>query len=289
MKIAITGANGFLAGYLAQELINQGNKVILLSRESGSLFGVPYTVTDYSTESLTNIFGGRGITGIAHLASSRKQSDSLSFYQDLIDMTDTLYKAAEQAGIRNIVHTSSISVYSGENMPFTEEQVPAPKTVYGLYKLTCEYLGEIMNKSQDMRIKNVRLAHLYGANENNNYMINRFLRQAFAHERLSVHCVSVAKREMMYTKDAARAVRIALEHENISGTFNTGSGEALTNEEIARTICTVMSPELTVALGTEKETIPSSYMSSQKAEDLLGFKAQYKMLDAVKEIMEDMR
>ena len=173
-------------------------------------------------------------------------------------------------------------------MPYTEEQAPSPKSMYGLYKLTCEYLGEMMNKSHDMRIKNIRLAHLYGANENNNYMINRFFRQAYAHEQLSVPCVSISKREMMYTKDAARAVRIALEHEEESGIFNTGSEEALTNEEIAKTICSVMSPEMTVAVGKEKETIQSSYMNSHKAEKILGFKAQYKMFDAVKEIMEDM-
>lgn len=288
MRIAITGGNGFLAGYLTKDLISHGSEVVLLSREAGSRFDIPYIVTDYSAESLNRIFSEMGITGIAHLASSRKPAESLSFYQDLMDMTDVLYKSACQAGIRNIVHTSSISVYSGDEMPYTEEQIPSPKSMYGLYKLNCEYFGEMMNKTQDMRIKNIRLAHLYGANENNNYMINKFFRQAFAHEQLYVHCVSVAKREMMYAKDAARAVRIALDHEEILGTFNTGSGEALTNEEIAKTICSVMSPEMTVSIGTEKEKIQSSYMSSQKAESVIGFKAQYKMLDAVKEIMEDM-
>ena len=92
----------------------------------------------------------------------------------------------------------------------------------------------------------------------------------------------------MYTKDAARAICLALEHVDLSGVFNIGSGEALTNEEIAKTICFVMSPEMTVLVGNEKENIFSSYMDSQYAEKKIGFRAHYSLLDAVKEIMRDM-
>lgn len=58
MKIVITGANGFLAGYITSDLLNHGNEVVLLSREAGNRFGIPYTVTDYSEDSLKDIFRG---------------------------------------------------------------------------------------------------------------------------------------------------------------------------------------------------------------------------------------
>lgn len=287
MRIAITGGNGFLAGYLTKELLDKGHEVVLLSREPGCRFEIPYVVTDYSMESLNRIFG-KGCDGIAHLASSRKVADNLTFYSGLIEMTNNLYLSAKEAGINNIVYTSSISVYSGKDLPYKECQVASPKNMYGLYKLTCEQLGELFNRSYGMKVKNLRLAHLYGANENNNYMINKFFRQAYKHEQLIVNCVSIARREMMYTKDAARAIRLALEHKDLTGVFNTGSGEALTNEEIAKTICSVMSPEMTVLVGDEKESIVSSFMDSQYAEKELGFKAQYPLLEAVEEIMRDM-
>lgn len=288
MKIAITGGNGFLAGYLTKELLENGYDVVLLSREPGCKYEIPYVVTDYSMESLHKIFE-KGCDGIAHLASSRKVAGNLAFYSDLIEMTNNLYLSAKEAGIKNIVYTSSISVYSGQEFPYKEVQAASPKNMYGLYKLTCEQLGELFNRSHGLKVKNLRLAHLYGANENNNYMINKFFRQAYRHEQLFVNCESIARREMMYTKDAARAIRFALEHMDVSGVFNVGSGEALTNEEIAKTICSVMSPEMTVLVGKEKENILSSYMDSQNAEKVLGFKAQYHLLEAVKEIMIDMR
>ena len=286
MKVAITGGNGFLAGYLTNELTARGHQVVLLSRASGERNGISFTVTDYSLENLIGIFCG--VDAVAHLASSRKVADEFGYYSDLIRATENICKAAESTGAANIVYTSSISVYSGERLPYTESDPPAPGNRYGLFKLVCEHIGT-MYANKGLNVKNLRLAHLYGANEKNDYMINRFFRQAFAHERLSVHCKSVARREMLYTKDAARAIAIALEHADVSGTFNIVSKEALTTEEIAETICSVMSPELKVELGDAKETISSSFMDGSKAAAILGYEPSYTFEEAVKEIARDMR
>ena len=287
MKVAITGGNGFLAGYLIDELLSKGHRVVLLSRGDGERKGIPFTATDYSEDSLRGVLS-EDTDALVHLASSRVVEKSLDHYADLIKTTENLYGAALDAGVRNIVYSSSISVYSGECLPYSEQMPPAPGNMYGLYKLICEMIGNMYAK-KGLRVKNLRLAHLYGANEKNDYMINRFFRQAYAHEQLSVFCKSTAKRDMLYTKDAARAICLALEHGELDGTFDIGSEAPLTNEEIAKTICSVMSPELEVAVGDALETISSSFMDCSKAKALLGYVPAYSFEEATREILDDMR
>lgn len=48
--------------------------------------------------------------------------------------------------------------------------------MYGVSKLVCEYIGNIYFRKKGFCIKNLRFVYLYGFNEKNNYMINRFFR-----------------------------------------------------------------------------------------------------------------
>lgn len=289
MKVAVTGGNGFLAGYLNRELKAKGiDSIFLVRSQNKDNMTSDFTVTDYSFKSLSEIFLRGGVNAIVHLAGPRVVAQDLSFYNSFFDLTRNLYEAAGSNGITNIVCASSISVYSGKP-PYSEESIPQPGNTYGLSKVIVEHIGNIYASSKGLKVKNLRFAHLYGANEKNNYMINKFFRQAYHHEQIIVNGRSAARREMMYAKDAALAVVAALEHGGCSGTYNAGSSDFLTNEDIAKTICGGMSPELHVQVGEKQETIQPSYMDSERIWREIGFKARYTLESALPEIYMDMK
>lgn len=223
-----------------------------------------------------------------HLAGPRVIALDLSFYNSFFEMTKNLYETADSNGITNIVCASSISVYSGEP-PYSEDSIPQPENTYGLSKVIVEHIGNIYAFSKGLKVKNLRFAHLYGANEKSNYMINKFFREAYHHEQIIVNGKSAARREMMYAKDAALAVVTALEYGGCSGVYNAGSGDFLTNEDIAKAICIGMSPELHVQIGEKPETIQPSYMDSEKIYREMGFKARCTLESALPEIYMDMK
>ena len=286
MKVAVTGGTGFLGQHVVEKLRKNGDDVVILSRKS-----LPGTIqTDYSIESLTPIFND--VDAIVHLAAKRGSQGKKREFQDNEVLTQTLYDAALENNIKNVVYASTISVYSGEEtLPWSEKTLPRPPLMYGVSKLTCEMIGNLYNDKNGMRIKNLRLAHLYGPNEQNNYMINLFFRQAFKNEILTLNTQSTAKREFLYVKDAAEAIIKALKRPSQKGTYNIGSDVILTNEEVADKINQVFinHDHLEVVHPDRPDTSVSSYMDNQLAEAVLDFKPQYTFEQALLEIFKDLK
>ncbi|WP_339210616.1 NAD(P)-dependent oxidoreductase [Aeribacillus sp. FSL K6-8210] len=287
MRIAVTGGTGFLGKHVVEYIKKENNIPVVITRNiiDNSRNDYEYRVSDYSkTDLIDKLFD---VDAVVHLAAKRGSQGMISEFHDNEILTQNLYEACCELNITNIVYASSISVYSDEKLlPWTEEQPPAPKLMYGVSKLACEYIGNIYSEKKGLHVKNLRFAHLYGFNEKNNYMINLFMRQAFHHEQLVLHAKSVAKREFLYAKDAAKAVVCTLKQSTLSGTFNVGSGEALTNYDVATQINTIFENEgnLLIEDPTADEGISSSYMDSSKAKTILKFSPDYTFSEALAEI-----
>lgn len=292
MKIAVLGGTGFLGGYVIDKLREENKIPVVLTRReiNKKVKNCEYRITDYSKEDLINKLND--IDGVVHLAAKRGSTGNVSEFHDNETLTQNLYDVCSQLNITNIVYASTISVYSDiDCLPWDEGHIPSPKLMYGVSKITCEYIGNIYSSKKGLNVKNLRFAHLYGFNEKNNYMINRFFRQAFNKQQIVIETQSIAKREFLYAKDAAKAICCALQKKDISGTFNIGSGVALTNYEVGNIIndnfdnkenIIIKNPDL-------KENIEPSYMDSKKADIELGFTTDYTFEEAVKEIFELMK
>lgn len=292
MRIAITGGSGFLGNYVMKLLIRENHNPIILTRQDNKNNNddYEYIVTDYSKSDLLDKLSN--IDAIVHLAARRGSQGLISEFHDNEILTQNLYETCYERNIKNIVYASSISVYSDEkSLPWTEEVLPSPALMYGISKMVNEHIGNMYSAKKNLNIKNLRFAHLYGFNEKNNYMINRFFRQAFHGEQLVLHNKSVARREFLYAKDAAKAILCALEQYDLSGTFNIGSGEALTNFDVAYEVNKVFKNQgnLRVINQDGKENIDSSYMDSNKAKKVLGFTTDYNFSDALHEIYSLMK
>ncbi|WP_455537643.1 NAD-dependent epimerase/dehydratase family protein [Terrisporobacter sp.] len=292
MKIAVLGGTGFLGGYVVDKLKKENNiPVVLTRREINETFEkCQYRMTDYTKEDLIDKLSD--IDAVVHLAAKRASTGNISEFHDNETLTQNLYDACVELNIKNIVYASTISVYSDEAcLPWNEDNLPCPKLMYGVSKITCEYIGNIYSSKKGLNIKNLRFAHLYGFNEKNNYMINRFFRQAFNKQQLVIENKSISKREFLYAKDAAKAIYYALKKKDIAGTFNIGSGAALTNYEVANMINNNFNNKDNIIIKNPnvKENIEPSYMDSSKAKLELGFEADYAFEKAVGEIYELMK
>src|SRR5438105_1894403 len=132
MKVLITGATGLLGGHLIQELQQRGDQIraLVLPVENAEKLiaqGVEVVRGDV-TDATTLAPAVKGIEIILHLAGMMGVDRPLADYR-LVNVTGTenLYRAAQVAGVRRFVHTSSHTVYGlGYGRFLTEEDELRP-------------------------------------------------------------------------------------------------------------------------------------------------------------------
>lgn len=280
-KIAITGGTGFLGGFVIERLKNEGTKFVILTRSEAQ--NENYVQTDYSFESLSNVLAN--VDTVIHLAFSRKPSSLLTSYFEDINNTENLYRACVANSINNIIFASSISVYSDvSKIPWNESEKNSPSSMYGLAKIVCEELGNKYNLDFNLKVKNLRLAHLFGPSENNKYMINVFMDKAYKGEEITVNPCETVYREFLYVKDAANAIVESSKHPDLIGTFNIGNQEVLNNIEVAQKINNIFGNKSKIIINRSLPKITkSSRMNSEKAMNTF-FIPQYNFSTALEDI-----
>lgn len=165
-KILITGGAGYIGSHTALELLNAGYEVIVYDNLSNSskkslerveeLTGKPicfYEGDVLDAESLTKMFEAEKIDAVIHCAALKAVGESvakpLEYYQNNITGTLTLMDAMRKADVKNIVFSSSATVYgSPAIIPITEECPKGECTnPYGWTKSMMEQIMTDMQKA----------------------------------------------------------------------------------------------------------------------------------------------
>lgn len=275
MKIAITGASGFIGQEVTKVLLDKDDvSVIALSRspwKNTGDDGLILRCSDYSVDSLKETIGDAD--AVIHLAAVRGTAGRLSDYSVNETITENLLIAAGECGVGRVVFASSIAVYSDiSTIPWTEEMRLEPKTLYGITKAACEHLCLYYGKKYGFDTSIVRIAQVLGPGEKRRVMTNVFMEQAAAGKQLRVMGKSLAKRQYIYSKDLAGILsQLAL---SSYGTVivNAGMKDAYSNLDIARLVNKAFGNSNPIDYDDSvSETIEPSCMKTDKLNELLGY------------------
>ncbi len=287
MKIAITGASGFIGQYTVLELSAKGHRMILLGRERRKLDSafysnhIPFQLieTDYGHTLEKNL---KNTDVLIHLAGLRYQKERgmADYVTNNISITNRIFHAAVQSGIRNIVFASSIAVYNSRAnaLPFTEDQNCFPPTPYGISKLACEKIAYWYDLKFDTKIKSLRIGQVIGAEEREGFMVNTMIGQATRKETLTVWGKGSGTRDYVYVKDVAHAITLALEHPDQSGVYNISCGEPISHLRLAESINRAFGNKGNLKMDREKKEDADPFFSSpKKAERELEWKSGWNL------------
>lgn len=165
-KVLITGGAGYIGSHTALELLNAGYEVVVYDNLSNSskesvkrveeltgkqVFFYEGDVLD--KEKLTFVFEKEGIDAVIHCAALKAVGESvrkpLEYYHNNIAGTLALMDVMRNVGVKNIVFSSSATVYGNpETMPITEECPKGQCTnPYGWTKSMMEQIMTDLQKS----------------------------------------------------------------------------------------------------------------------------------------------
>lgn len=142
-RVAITGVAGFLGSWLATALKHKYNVIGFDNLSGGEVDNIPYGVPwhqmdcqDIRPEHLARCDTVFHCAALAHeglsVFSPRTITDSI------FGASVAVFSAAVAAGVRRIIHCSSMSRYGVGSPPFTEVQPTAPVDPYGIAKVAAE-------------------------------------------------------------------------------------------------------------------------------------------------------
>lgn len=275
IRLAITGGTGFIGSEIIKQLsTNRDVEVIVLTRTAKVLIKenfVSSRVTDYSIVSLTPLL--RDIDVIIHLAAIRGTEGRISDFHENETILENILISMHLAKVSSIILASSIAVYSDEEkIPWSEEILISPKTLYGISKASCEYLCQLYANKYNFRYHILRIAQVLGLGERRKGMMNIFIEQAQAKKSLTVIGKSLASRQYIYVKDLAKIfIKIAADSEFPSEIINIGMENAYSNYEIACLINEVLENKKEIIYNDSLlEKIRPSKMAVDKSITLLG-------------------
>ncbi len=150
-KILITGATGFIGGFIVDEALNRNMEVWVAVRKSSSRQWLTDERIHFielnlsSQEQLEKQLEGIAFDYVVHAAGVTKSLNTEDFYRINTEGTKNLVNAllALKMPIKKFVFVSSLSVYGPvrEEQPYTEileSDTPRPNTAYGKSKLAAE-------------------------------------------------------------------------------------------------------------------------------------------------------
>jgi nucleoside-diphosphate-sugar epimerase len=245
MRIAVSGANGFVGRALSGLLHDAGHEVVALVRRSGGC-------DPRSAESLidddnfASLAAGKPELGpcdaFVHLAARvhvmhDHVADPLTAYRAAnVDGAMNAARAALRAGARRFVFVSTIKALGeGEpGRPWREDDRPAPVDPYGISKREAELALLDFGRANGMEIVIVRPPLVYGPGVRANFL--GLMKAVSKGVPLPLGAVD-ARRSMVYVGNLADAIRVlAASPQPLNGVFHVTDGNDLSVAEMIRAI-----------------------------------------------------
>ena len=316
-KVLVTGGTGYIGSHTVIELLNDNQDVVIVDNLSNSKIGVVdrieqitgkrpafYNVDVRDKAKLLKIFKDEKPTDVIHFAGLKAVGESvkipLAYYDNNLNSTLVLIDCMRECGVKNLVFSSSATVYGcPKSVPIFEDFPLSATNPYGQTKLMIEQiLKDFYHSDNSFNIALLRYFNPIGAHESgligedpngipNNLMPIIINVCTGKQDKLTVFgndyptpdgtCI----RDYIHVVDLARGHLAALKsvrEKKGAIPYNLGTGNGYSVLEIVETFKRVNNIDVPYVIGDRRPgDAAECYCVPDKAERELGWKALYDM------------
>ena len=312
MKVAVTGAGGFIGSHLCEALLRDGHEVRALVRYNsqgsrGYLADVPAEQAGKLEVSLGDVrdaacvrelVEGRDV--VFHLAALIGIPYSYRAPQSYVDTnvigTLNVLDACRQAGTRRLIVTSTSEVYgTAQTVPMTETHPLSAQSPYAASKIAADKLAESYYCAFGLPVVTLRPFNTYGPRQSARAIIPTVLCQA-VHGAGEIRLGNLTpERDLTFVEDTARAFQLAATASSIEGeTIHFGQGAAISVGLLAERCLHAAESKATIVSDVQRQRPSASEVGRlvcdpSKAQSLLGWSPRVALEEGLRRTAEYIR
>ncbi len=309
----ITGGAGFIGSHLADNLLKEGSKIIVidnfcdfyspdlkeknvkenLNNSNYQLYRID--IRDYNA--VNSVFESNKIDCVIHLAAMagvRPSIENPTLYQEVNCLgTQNILECMKKHKVNKLVMASSSSVYGNcKEVPFKETfVVDYAISPYAATKKANEVMTHVYHALDGMNVIMLRFFTVFGPRQRPDLAINKFTRLMLNDEEIPMFGDGSTSRDYTFVGDIVdgikRSIHYVEENDNVYEIINLGNSNPVSLKDMINTIGEVLKKEPKILeLPMQPGDVERTYADITKAKKLLGYNPKTTFKEGIEEFVK---
>lgn len=304
-RILVIGGAGFVGSHLVDQLINEPVREIVVL--DNFVRGTRHNLESAQKDKRVQIVEGsiidrkllselmQGTDSVFHLAALwlfECVHQPRSALEVNVGGTFNVIEAAQQAGVKKVIYSSSASVYGDALFtPMTEDHPFNNRTMYGATKITGEQFFRASYEQHKLNYAGLRYMNIYGPRMDykGTYVsvIMKVLDRIDQGQSPIIFGDGTQAYDFVHVDDVARANILALKSDATDECFNVGMGVKTSIDELVVRLIEITGTDVQPEYRPQEQMFVTHRVgSTEKAERMLDFRARITLDEGLRSVVE---